>query len=320
MTAFNADGSTVLITGANSGIGKDLARQLAMTGRYRKVLLGCRDARRGEAARAALRRRTGLDMFDVVTLDLSDAAAVRRAVGRLAEPVDDLVMNAGGFGGADPFAMTRDGVVEIIATNVLGHAALLDGLLAARLLRRSAVLAGSEAARGVKLMGIKRPVLEDGSVAEFIAVRDGSRFKRDRVDMFGAYAWAKFVGALWIGHMARCHPGMRLLTMSPGGTSGTAGMDVLPQPMRFIVNRIMGPFILPLMGMGHRLETGAKRMADAVLDERFQSGTFYASRRRTTGELADQAALFPALGDAVVQGHAAAALEAFLTRSAGFHA
>ncbi len=299
--------AVALVTGANSGIGKDVARQLALTGRYSAVLIGSRDLHKGETTRIELERHTGLRVFQVVGLNLSDAAEVRAAVARLSRPVDDLVMNAGGFGGRDPFRITRDGVTEIIASNVLGHAVLLDELLQRDLLMRSAVLAGSEAARGVPQMGIKRPALQSGSVEEFAAVCNGSIFRQDKVSMNAGYAWAKLVGALWMGHMARIHPELRMLTMSPGGTAGTGAADIYPQPARFLVKHVIMPGLMPLFGMGHRLEVGAKRLVDAVLDDRFHPGLFYASRK-TAGEIIDQAELFPALSDPTVQDNAAEAV------------
>lgn len=313
MSTPQTGGLVALVTGANTGIGKDVARQLALTGRYAKVLIGARDRRKGTEARADLERRTGARIFEVCDLNLSDADAVRTAAARLADPIDDLVMNAGGFGGKEPFKMTRDGVTEIVATNLLGHAVLLDELLRRDLLRRSVVLAGSEAARGVPQMRIERPRLADGSVEEFTAVLDGSRLRKDKAGMNAGYAWAKLVAALWLSHMARARPDLRMVTMSPGGTSGTAAADVYPQPARFLVKHVVMPYLMPAFGMAHGLEVGAKRLVDAVQDERFASGVFYASRKMAD-EVIDQAELFPALRDANVQDHAAEAVRRFVEK------
>jgi NAD(P)-dependent dehydrogenase (short-subunit alcohol dehydrogenase family) len=302
--------SVALITGANSGIGKDVARQLALTGRYRTVLIGSRDRRKGEAARTELERRTGLNVFRVVSLNLSDVADVHATLAQLSDPIDDLVMNAGGFGGKEPFKITRDGVAEIIASNVLGHAVLLEGLLKRGLLKRSAILAGSEAARGVPQMKLKQPVVHTGSVKEFMDVCDGSRFKVDQASTNAGYGWAKLVGALWMAHVARSHPELKMLTMSPGGTAGTGAADVYPQPARFFVKYVVMPGLMPLLGMGHKLEVGAKRMVDAVLEPNFRSGIFYGSRK-TSGPIIDQSELFPALSDVTLQDNAAEALRRF---------
>ncbi|WP_019853439.1 oxidoreductase [Actinopolyspora mortivallis] len=116
-------GRTVLITGANSGLGLHSARTLAAHGA--RVLLGCRDAERGTAA---LRRvEAGADTRpELVELDLADLASVRRAALRVREYTGDrldvLMNNAGVM--ATPHRRTVDGFELQFGTNHLGHAAL----------------------------------------------------------------------------------------------------------------------------------------------------------------------------------------------------
>src|ERR1700748_1528629 len=83
-----------LVTGANKGIGREIARQLAVGGNV--VWIGARDAARGEEAAAAL-RGTSLDVR-FVQLDVTDTDSVRRAadlVARATDRLDILVNNAG---------------------------------------------------------------------------------------------------------------------------------------------------------------------------------------------------------------------------------
>ena len=85
---------TALITGANKGIGREIARQLGHRG-Y-SVWLGCRDAERGERAAAALRTE-GLDAH-ALTLDVTSDASVKAAAqlyGKAQGSLDALVNNAG---------------------------------------------------------------------------------------------------------------------------------------------------------------------------------------------------------------------------------
>ncbi len=149
-------------------------------------------------------------------MDVSDPASVRAALSSLNEPIDDLVMNAGGSGGKTPLALTKDGVTEIFASNVLGHVVLLDGLIAADKLGRAAVFAGSEAARGVPRLGMKRPTLATSSADEFASLCDGTYVRGRKADATLAYGQVKYVGALWMAAAARRHPTLRLITMSPG--------------------------------------------------------------------------------------------------------
>ena len=193
---MSSQARVALITGANAGLGREVARQLAVTGRYRRIYLACRNRARADTARAELQLATGKAVFEIIILDVSDLASVAAALAGLTEPIDDLVMIAGGAGGRTPLAVTPDGITQLFAANVLGHAALLDGLLAAGRLRRAAVYAGSEAARGVPKLRMKRPELGTGSVDEFAAFCDGSYFRGRKPNGTLAYGQAKLVAAL----------------------------------------------------------------------------------------------------------------------------
>ena len=256
---------------------------------------------------------TGKGVFKILGMNLSDATAVRAAVAMLDEPVDHLVMNAGGFGGATPITLTGDGVTELFASNVLGNAVLLEALIDRGLLSRGAVLAGSEAARGVGKMGIKKPALKTSSVEEFVSIADGRYFRQSKTDIMSDYGVVKYVAALWMSHMARVHPDLKLVTMSPGSTPGTAVLNFLPPALRFLPEKVIIPHVLPLFGLAHRLEDGAKRLVDALSDDRFKTGVFNASARKTvTGPVVDQATITPDLNDATIQANANAAICRFL--------
>jgi NAD(P)-dependent dehydrogenase (short-subunit alcohol dehydrogenase family) len=60
---------TVLITGANAGIGKDVARQLALRDDTGRIYLACRNPGRAQAAKAELEAATGRAIFDIVVMD-----------------------------------------------------------------------------------------------------------------------------------------------------------------------------------------------------------------------------------------------------------
>lgn len=305
--------TAVLITGANSGIGRELARQLAPS--YETVWLGCRSRERAEAARAELEAETGLRVFRVVLLDVAQVADARRAARELPLAIDDLVLNAGGSGGPTPTAHTADGVTEIFAANVLGHAALVDELIAAGKLRRSVLYVGSEAARGVRLLGIARPVLPTYSEAELRSLCDGSFFRDRKFDGGLAYAQVKLVAALWMAAQARRHPELRWLTVSPGNTSGTAIAKDYPLPLRLALRYLLMPVVLPALGAVHDVQAGARRLTEALAGEQLRSGGFYASRAEAlVGPLVEQSEAFPELGDARIQDHAASAVDAYLAR------
>jgi NAD(P)-dependent dehydrogenase (short-subunit alcohol dehydrogenase family) len=112
-------GRTVIITGANSGLGLVTARELARVGA--KTILAVRNTTKGDEAAATM---TG--DVEVRKLDLQDLASVR-AFADGVDGVDVLINNAGIM--AVPYAQTVDGFESQIGTNHLGHFALTNLLL-----------------------------------------------------------------------------------------------------------------------------------------------------------------------------------------------
>jgi NAD(P)-dependent dehydrogenase (short-subunit alcohol dehydrogenase family) len=112
-------GRTVVVTGANSGLGEITARELARVGA--RVILAVRNTGKGDAAAAGM---TG--EVEVRKLDLQDLASVRTFSDGV-DSVDVLVNNAGIM--AVPYAQTADGFESQIGTNHLGHFALTNLLL-----------------------------------------------------------------------------------------------------------------------------------------------------------------------------------------------
>ena len=121
-------GKICLITGANRGIGFETARSLAAQGAT--VVLLCRDAAKGEAARRAITEATGNPNVELLVCDLSLQVDVRRAAAefkaRHAE-LHVLVNNAGIF--LQQREVTKEGVERVLATNYLSHFLLTHLLL-----------------------------------------------------------------------------------------------------------------------------------------------------------------------------------------------
>ena len=115
-----ADQSTALVTGANKGIGREIARGLGRLG-YR-VWVGSRDRGRGEAAVAKLRSE-GLDVR-ALQIDVADDASVAAAAETLARETDHLealVNNAGiSAGWGPPSEDTISSVRGTYEVNVFG--------------------------------------------------------------------------------------------------------------------------------------------------------------------------------------------------------
>ena len=299
---------SVLITGANSGIGKEVARQLALRQHVARVYLACRNRDRATSAKAELEAATGRRIFDIVVIDVADLDSVRAGLAAVDGSIDALVMNAGVIG-PTTLDLTADGVTIVFATNVLGHVVLLEGLLTDDRLGEVAVLAGSEAVRGVPKLRMKGPSFVSTSADELATVIDGSYFAGRKPDFNLAFGQAKYIGALWMAYMARQHPDRRFITVSPGNTTGTQAPRDLPLPMR-----VAAKYVMPALGLAHKLDVGAKRLVDGVTDTTLSSGTFYASAANSlTGPMVDQSELLPDLTNPAFQDHANEAIHRYIS-------
>ncbi len=117
-------GRRAIVTGANSGLGLIVARELARKGA--SVVLACRNMQKGEAALAQVRAAGGGDA-ELARLDLGSLASVREFAESQQRPLDLLLCNAGVM--APPRSETADGFETQIGTNHLGHFALTGQLL-----------------------------------------------------------------------------------------------------------------------------------------------------------------------------------------------
>ena len=116
----------VIITGANSGLGKESAIALAKLGA--EIVLAVRDTNKGQSVKNQILNQTPSAVIEVAELDLMDLDSVRKfAANQSTKPIDVLLNNAGIM--AVPFEKTKDGFESQMGTNHLGHFLLTELLL-----------------------------------------------------------------------------------------------------------------------------------------------------------------------------------------------
>ncbi|WP_435742640.1 SDR family NAD(P)-dependent oxidoreductase [Microbacterium sp. PMB16] len=115
-------GRTILVTGANAGIGYWCAERLAARGA--RVVLGCRSAERAQTAVDAILARVPGAVLRVVSVDLGSLESIERGAAGIGERLDAVICNAG-VKTARRQDRTTDGLDLMMGTNFLGHFALV---------------------------------------------------------------------------------------------------------------------------------------------------------------------------------------------------
>ncbi|GCE21236.1 SDR family oxidoreductase [Dictyobacter kobayashii] len=128
MANIDMQGRVCLITGANNGIGKVTALELAKRGAT--VIMVSRNRAKGEAAQAEVKAQSGNDKVDLLTADMSSLASVRQLSQEVHEKYPQLhvlLNNAGGMNNKREVSV--DGIERTFATNYVGPFLLTNLLL-----------------------------------------------------------------------------------------------------------------------------------------------------------------------------------------------
>ncbi|MGN9810147.1 oxidoreductase [Micromonospora sp. BQ11] len=218
-------GKTVLITGANTGIGHATATALAHRGA--SVVLACRDQVRAEAAVAAITAAAPAGTVSVLTVDLASLASVSAAadaVARHHDRLDVLINNAGVMTLVGPPRRTADDFEQHIGINHLGHFALTGHLMP--------LLLAAPSARVVWVSSLSQ---RKGSI-DF----DDLHWRTRRYRAFQAYSDSKLANLLTMYHMQgqldAAHAPMMSVAAHPGGArtditrDGPRWMRLLARP------------------------------------------------------------------------------------------
>ncbi|HEX3839428.1 MAG TPA: SDR family oxidoreductase [Acidimicrobiales bacterium] len=205
------DGKVVVVTGSNSGIGRETAAAMATLGAT--TVMACRNRQKAEEAAAYVRAASGSDDVHVVPLDLADLASVETAAAELTsrwDRLDVLVNNAGGIwsGRQD----TAQGLEFTFGVNHVG-----PFFLTALLLER---LKKADSARIVNVSSF-------GHHLAFTGMNWNDLQGEKRYNGFGAYAQSKLANVLFTRGLAKRLADTRITAnaVHPGPVSTGFGMD-----------------------------------------------------------------------------------------------
>jgi NAD(P)-dependent dehydrogenase (short-subunit alcohol dehydrogenase family) len=215
------DGKTCVVTGANTGIGKETALGLAKLGA--NVVMVCRDRQRGETAQREIKQKSGNDRVELMICDFAKQNSIQQFAKDFKQQhdrLDVLVNNAAVL--LRERSLTEDGVESTFAINHLGYFLVTNLLL--DLLRKSApsriVNVSSTAHRYGKL-----------DIAAWVAGKDYSAF--------GAYANSKLANVLFTYELSRRLEGAGVTAncLHPGGV-GTNLYRGLPKFLQALIKLV----------------------------------------------------------------------------------
>ncbi len=257
---------TFIVTGANTGIGKITALELARRGAH--VILACRSKDKTQPVIDDIKKSTGNDKVEFVALDLGDLKSVRTCAEELLArniPIHGLVNNAGLAGQR---GTTKDGFEIQFGTNHLGH------YLFTRLLLDRIKQSGH-----ARIVNVASASHYGAKGIDWNAVHQRTR----SVSGYPEYEVSKLANVLFTKELARRVPRLKTYAVHPG----TVATDVwrrVPSPVAWVMKKFM---LSP--------EQGARSMLRAATDPTLASdtGRYYTQRgeERRPSKLADDEAL-----------------------------
>lgn len=227
-------GKTVLITGGNTGIGKQTALELAKLGA--RVIITSRNERKGDLAQMEIREATNSKAVDSLQLDLSSFVSIERCAAELLakyERLDVLVLNAGLI--LDARSETEQGFETTFGVNHLGHFYLVS-------LLRERVIA-SAPARIVVVSSDAHKAVREFDFDDLMAERSYKPFQ--------VYASSKLANILFAKELARqlegtgvdvnaVHPGVVRTRFGRDGDMGAFGRVMLALASPFMLSAQSG--------------------------------------------------------------------------------
>ncbi len=256
---------TILITGANAGLGFETARYFASQGA--SVILSSRSLEKGQAACELIKIEVPQAKLYLLQLDLADSKSIElfsKQVHDLNIKVDILINNAGIM--AVPYALTKDGYESQIGVNHLGHfrlTALLFDLL-------------SDQARIVNISSMAH---RQGT-ANF----NNFMYEKGKYSPFSAYSRSKLCNLLFTYALADRISANKLSIIIVSAHPGVAKTGLFDTGKR---SKVIQFFINLFLASVSTAEKGARPTIMAALDPQAVSGNFYGPSKNDLVKLED---------------------------------
>ncbi len=282
--------ANIFITGPNGGIGLETVKILTQK-KVKRIALACRTIKKAEWTKEQLLQQNAknIQLDPYGGFDMANEKAIQSAISKIPqEEVFDIVfLQAGGMVVANDFQFISSNGLQIEKTiyqNVIGAYLILKHLDQRALLAPNAriIFPGGEGARGIKGM-MKKPEFQ--SVEELKTYIFQGLGKYKDLDALG---YAKFMSGLLVQQLAEQDKTKTYVWFSPGLTSGTKGLRDVPNPKRFMFEKIGFP-LMNLFGIAQSPKQAAQKYVNCLDGKYGESGDLLgAPEGKTLGKIVDQ--------------------------------
>ncbi|XP_038074271.1 retinol dehydrogenase 14-like [Patiria miniata] len=225
-------GKTVIVTGANTGIGKATALDLAR--RHARVILACRDVQKAKQAADDIQRSTHSQQLVVKHLDLASLKSINKFCDDIlkTEPQLDILINNAGVSGLPKLTRTEDGLEMQMGVNHFGPFLLTNRLLG--LLKKSSP--------GARIAIVSSSLHPKGKI-DFANLNAEGGYKQ-----FQAYCDSKLANVLFGQELHRRleseKAGVSVYTLHPGVINTELNRHIIhPLLLKFFLRPLLGLFL-----------------------------------------------------------------------------
>jgi NAD(P)-dependent dehydrogenase (short-subunit alcohol dehydrogenase family) len=231
---------SIIITGANSGIGFECAMQMAKLATDRQIILACRNIQAGNKAVQKIKQKTKHENLVCLPLDLASLQSIRdfkTAFLKLPNPVITALLNNAGVQNIGETAYTKDGFEITFGTNHLGGFYLTLLLLPYIDKNGSITFTASDTHDPTTKTGVAPPVFTTGKE---LAFPEETSEKKSIVGQ-RRYSTSKLCNVMtaYLLHERLADKHIRVNAFDPGLTPGTGLAKSYPAPLRFAWKNIM---------------------------------------------------------------------------------
>nr|GAT61357.1 NAD(P)-binding protein [Mycena chlorophos] len=231
-------GQVMLVTGGNSGIGKEIVKGLLA--HNAKVYLAARNAESAKMAIAELKTQTGHDA-EFLEIDLADLGSIKRAAEEFTRKEKQLnvLFNNGGVMASLPVVqldmLTKQGYDLQFGTNVLGHFYLT------KLLLPTLITTAKDSGKPTRVVNTSSLVLEGAAKFDFATFKESPA--RAKLGTSGLYQQSKFGNAVFSAELHRryAEQGIVSIALNPGNIMTNLGRYLSPGFLRILKYIVYDP-------------------------------------------------------------------------------